>query len=947
MREEGSVPLLPTKELPIYHTKAFYVCGYFTSLIVLAVSIALYLVVAITGRYVSLTCSLLPIFGPLFIQIFAITFLLFCAFYCFFKACLLDEEKVKMEMENYIKNRPTRVTVSLIRDCFFNSLFFFGFALGSLFVILVFIDFGIFITLFFGSQTMTNGILALPKLEKNVNVFRDSVGTIHIEAQNEHDLYLTQGFVNAQSRLWQLDTQRRIARGTLSEIMGEETLKIDIASRTLGFDRIAKKTFQKLNNETQQILKWYTDGINSLLDSEANTLPLEYKLFFIKPEKWIPEDIIAISKLTAWYLGGNPRSDVERYRLLQKGYSIQQVLDFYPEYQTDYDVTILNKQESNVTINQNEIDQLEKGFRDDSAAYIPKKLTKEELEKKTVYDTLSSNAKTLESISHKLNEPLLNANRASNNWVVAGKYTATGKPLMANDPHLGFTAPAPFMLFHLECPTFKAIGASYPGIPGMAIGRTDKMSWSLTANLPDNGDIYVMQDSADKKSYTYKGVSTPYTITKHTIRISSYTYKTIEVKESTHYGPVINVIDEMKGNETLCLKSVILSDDDKTLETFVSLFKSDSFHSFRSKFDGYVAPSMNVLYANDAGDIGYFAVGKVPVRKTGHSGRFPVKGDGNFDWTQVLTSNQLPSILNPDKGYIVTANNRITSPGYPYPISLEFGAPFRAKRIESLLRSQYLDIGTKMTATHMKNIQQDVASLPWERLKFIIQNMKVLPNPIHETWRKRLLNDWDGIEIIGSELPTIFEAWLIEMGQIVGKDLKYSKNPQIFYNILQNNTNYNCSNLVVKVDSCESFAALAFENTIATLLGNFGKIPQWGVDVHSTVFYNQGVGNTIFSCLVNVESPQPGGTDTVFANEVGQRNIRSGKFNGFWGPSYRQITDLSDLEKSEFILAPGNSGNILSKYYRGSVDIWSKGSFIPMKMKEYEKSEHLLLKNKV
>ena len=339
----------------------------------------------------------------------------------------------------------------------------------------------------------------------------------------------------------------------------------------------------------------------------------------------------------------------------------------------------------------------------------------------------------------------------------------------------------------------------------------------------------------------------------------------------------MNTIYENKGNETLCLKSVIQEEDDKTLESFVNIYKSDSFHSFRSKFEGYVAPSMNVLYANDAGDIGYFAVGKVPVRKFGHTGRFPVKGDGNFDWTTILTTNQLPSILNPTKGFIVTANNRITSPGFKYPISLDFGAPFRAKRIESMI-DQIIKVGTKLNMDHMKLIQKDVMSLPYFRLKFIFENMLKLGSTA-EGWRKKLLN-WDGYEIIGSEEATIFEAWLISMGQIVGKDFVYSKNPEIFYNFLKNNTANNCSSIITNVDSCEGFAANAFETTISTLISRFGKIPQWGVDVHSTLFYNQGVGNSIFSCMVNVESPQSGGTDTIFTNEVGQTNLNSGKFNG-------------------------------------------------------------------
>jgi penicillin G amidase len=331
------------------------------------------------------------------------------------------------------------------------------------------------------------------------------------------------------------------------------------------------------------------------------------------------------------------------------------------------------------------------------------------------------------------------------------------------------------------------------------------------------------------------------------------------------------------------------------------------------------------------------------VRKTGHSGRFPVKGDGSFDWVKILSTPELPSILNPDKGYIVTANNRITAPGYPYPLSFEFGAPYRAKRIEQLIQN-FINVGTKFTMDIMKQIQLDVKSLPFERLKFIFENMKFSDSNL-ENWRQRLVK-WDGQEVIGVEEPSIFEAWLIQMGHIVGKEAKFIKNTEIFYNILKNNTAYNCTTYVdPKFSSCESFAEEAFKETIQFLTASYGKIPKWGIQVHETQFYNSAIGQSILSCLVNVLVPQPGGSDTVFANEVGlspDLNMDP-KLVGFWGPSYRQITDLSDLEKSIFILAPGNSGNILSKDYRGTVALWAAGQYLPMKMKDYEKFENLLL----
>lgn len=743
----------------------------------------------------------------------------------------------------------------------------------------------------------------LPGLEDDVKIVREPSGTIHIEASNDQELFLALGLVHAHDRLWQMDFQRRTAGGRLSEILGETTLNEDIFQRSLGLYEAAESAYINLEPETQEILASYTQGINTYLNLDL-PLPLEFQLLDYEPEPWQPTDILALVKLQSLGVSTNLQSELFRSQLLAQGISFERIQTLFPPYEGD--VTILNAQE---------IAQIP-GLPQSNIPTLPL------ADNPTLATQIEIGQESVESILE-LSRSLFPSPDASNNWVVSGAHTTTGKPFLANDPHLGLGIPSLWHTVHLESPNLEAIGASLPGIPAIVIGHNNQITWGLSNAQVDVQDVYALVEAIPGEAYFYQGQILPYEFRDETIKVRGGQDIVISVRESV-YGPVIS--DALGIEQPLALRWVSLDEEDDTLEAFLGINRAQNWKEFTTALQSLVAPSENFVYADVEGNIGYIAPGKIPIRnrEAGHTGLLPVPGTGEFDWQGFIPFEELPQVFNPDKGYIVTANNRIAPDEYPYQLSFEWAEPYRAERIEELLLSK-----DKLSLEDMQAIQLDQVSLLFRDFKPILANMKPIleglnPRPSRDAlrWLNRLLR-WDGNLTTKSREGTVFETWYNELTKLVAAEIGeeflegfFAQSVPRFLIQAFTEGDSACGDSAL---DCLTSAAEIFVDVIDSF---DKKIPRWG-KIHQTVFEHP---------VLDLSRQVPFGGDRYTVN-VGRYNPET--FLMDFGPSYRQIIDLDNREDSLFIHPIGQSGNLFSPFFDNLLDFWQQGEYIPMQTEDF------------
>ncbi|MGK7894454.1 MAG: penicillin acylase family protein [Xenococcus sp. (in: cyanobacteria)] len=747
--------------------------------------------------------------------------------------------------------------------------------------------------------------LDLPDLESDVKIIREPSGIIHIEADNDQDLFLALGLVHAHDRLWQMDFQRRTAGGRLSEILGETTLNQDIFQRSLGLYEAAESAYLNLEPETQEILASYTKGINNYLNLNL-PLPLEFQLLDYEPEPWQTTDILALIKLQSLGLSSNLQSELLRSQLLAEGISFERIQTLFPPYEGD--VTILNSEDIAQIPNlpQNRISTLEVTDNPNVATQI------------------EIGQKSLESILE-LSRSLFPYSDASNNWVVSGERTTTGKPFLANDPHLGLGIPSVWHAVHLESPNLEVIGASFPGIPGIAIGRNNQISWGVTNTQVDQQDLYALVKTIPGEAYLYQGESLPYEFRNETIEVRGGQDLVISVRESV-YGPVIS--DALGIEQPLALRWISLDEEDDTLEAFLGINRAQNWEEFTKALESFGIASQNFVYADVEGNIGYIAPGKIPIRnlEAGHTGLLPVPGTGEFDWQGFIPFEQLPQVFNPEKGYIVTANNRIASDEYPYQLGFEWAEPYRAERIEDLLLSK-----EKLSLEDMQAIQLDQVSLLFRDFKPILANIKPILEDLdlnlpHNRkalkWLNRLLR-WDGNLTTESRQATVFETWYNELTKLpaaeIGQEFLEGFFAQSVPRFLIKALTEGDSACGGSELDCLTTAAEIFVDVVDSF-GN--QVPRWG-EIHQTVFEHP---------VLDLDRQVPFGGDRYTVN-VGTYDPET--FLMDFGPSYRQIVDLDNLEDSLFVHPIGQSGNLFSPFFDNLLPLWQQGNYIPMQTDDF------------
>ncbi|SDN89226.1 penicillin acylase family protein [Actinacidiphila guanduensis] len=567
------------------------------------------------------------------------------------------------------------------------------------------------------SFPQTTGSLTLRGLSGPVDVKRDANGIPQIYADTPEDLFRAQGYVQAQDRFYEMDVRRHLTAGRLSEMFGKSEVETDAFVRTLNWRGVAQKEYAKLSSTTQKYLQAYSDGVNAYLkDHSGSALSLEYEALSIsnnyKPQPWTPVDSVSWLKAMAWDLRGNMQDEIDR-ALMTSRLSQAQIKQLYPDYPYDRNSPIISG---------GSVDQSTGDFTADGST-TPRGLN-------------SSVDSQLAGISQIIDQmpALLGPNGTgigSNSWVVSGQYTTTGKPLLANDPHLAPELPSVWYQMGLHCRTvskscpYDISGFTFSGMPGVVIGHNQDIAWGMTNLGADVTDLYLEKVTAT--TYLYDGKQKPFITRRETIKVAGGKPRTITVRE-TNNGPLISDRDDeirtvgqtapvsdppggVNSGYAVALKWTALTPS-KTMDAVFELDRATDFTQFRNAAKDFAVPSQNLTYADTKGNIGYQAPGQIPIRPKGDDGTWPEPGwDSRYAWTgRYIPFASMPYVENPPKGYIVTANQPVVNQDdYPYLLTDDWDYGTRSQRINDLIASKIKD-GGKISMDDMQSMQNDDSS---------------------------------------------------------------------------------------------------------------------------------------------------------------------------------------------------------------------------------------------
>ena len=496
------------------------------------------------------------------------------------------------------------------------------------------------------SLPQVEGRVTVQGLNAPVTIARDADGVPLITASDDADAAFGLGFAHAQDRLFQMETMRRYGAGRLAEIFGTRSVGIDTQMRVLGLYRLAEASFSHLSAPMRRTLEAYAAGVNAFLATRRGALPPEFQLLRLTPEPWRPADSLVWGKMMDLELTGNYRGELLRARLA-RSLSPEQLAFLYPNYPKEAPTTLAE------------------------LAAIYRRLPLDPL-----YAGLA---------------PEIGPTYASNNWVVDGAHSASGKPLLANDPHLGFSAPGVWYLARLKTPEREIAGGTAPGVPLVVIGHNDRIAWGFTTTASDVADLFIEKlDPNDPGRYLTPEGSAPFEIRKETIAVRDAAPIALTIR-STRHGPVLSDMLPAGTVETgyvLALAATFLTDDDPSAEALWSASRASNWNEFREAFKRFVAPQQNIVFADTSGEIGFIAPGRIPIRRNGN-GWLPMPGwTGEYDWTGFIPFAELPQGSNPASGRFVSANNKIVPDTYPYFLSRDWDLPNRAERINELLAAE-------------------------------------------------------------------------------------------------------------------------------------------------------------------------------------------------------------------------------------------------------------------
>jgi len=733
------------------------------------------------------------------------------------------------------------------------------------------------------SKPIIDGELAVSILDKDVTVTRDDKGVPHIFAKTDADLYRAQGFVQAQDRLFQMDLARRQASGRLSEIIGEATINTDKHFRTFSLRNAAEKSLAAYDADSKQVLEWFAEGVNAFIEQakSTNTLSYEFALLGYEPEQWTVIDSLTIGKYMAYDLGGNWNTLAFRHWALQNfdEDKAKELFITYPE----------------------------------NASSI-----------------IEANKNNPVSVAGQFNTELLpNEFNGSNNWVVSGDKTKSGKPILADDPHLGLSTPSIWYQMHLQSPEQNVSGVIFAGIPGIILGHNDKIAWGVTNVGPDVQDLYIEIPNPDNPTqFRYDGEWEQAEVRKEPIKVKDGETVDFEVTVTRH-GPIMTdlVFKETEPSAEFSMQWTALQPTTE-LRAVLGFNKSKSWDDFEQALEDFKAPAQNFVFASKDGTIAYKANGQIPLRKQG-DGQLPVPGDSSdYGWEGFIPWNELPTVINPEEGFIATANNEVIGEEYPYHITDFWAQPYRFERIKEVLEAN-----DSLTVEDMMNLQMDQHNLyAREFLPDLLTSIKSLDKDKKYSDVIALLEDWNMVDAKELGAPLVFHTLMLQLQEVLFKE----QMPEDMYNMMYGK--YNITDQLLRKayagetsiwmdeqGGVDAAVYKAFERTVAQIEDQFGKTVskwQWG-DFHQLTFdHSLGSASPILAAYFNAKKVPIGGSKvTVQAAD----NDLAGNVNH--GASWRFVADVGDLSSAYHIVGPGQSGHVKSDWYQDQVMDWANGNY--------------------
>jgi len=756
-----------------------------------------------------------------------------------------------------------------------------------------------------------HGTLRLPGLRAPVTVLRDRWGVPHIYASNLHDLFMAQGFVHAQDRFWQMEFWRHIGTGRLSEMLGKTTLNQDCFIRTLGWNRAAQQDLKRLGPEERAILEAYAAGVNAYLEHHRDRLPLEFTLFRLfgrrwEIEPWQPLHTVAWAKVMAWDLGGNWDDELLNARIVDR-IGAERLKEIVLPYPADRPVIVPTP-----------------------VAEVPEE----------TFRALLDISRSLQRMS--LGDA---PDIGSNNWVVAGSRTVTGKPILANDPHLSIQMPSIWYEVTLscepvtpECP-FRVAGASFPGVPGVVIGHNDRIAWGVTNLGPDVQDLYIERPNPQNPfEVEFQGQWEPVRVITEEIRIAGRAEPLYLPVRITRHGPVINdVVEALTRTQTLYAFRWTALEPSSIVRALLRLNRARNWEEFRAALADWDVPGQNFVYADVDGHIGYQATGRIPIRAKGN-GLLPVPGwTGEYEWTGYIPYEEMPRRLDPPEGFIVTANNAIVDSAYPYFITAMWDYGDRAQRILDLLPAK-----DRLSIEDVAAIQNDTFSLAAQAITPYILQVSFTDPLARQT--QDLLRAWDFRSTPESPAPTIFETflkhllhevWVDELGEeIVQELLTWSSHNRYWarWALAQPDLAWWDDRRTPQRETRDDIVRRAFEQAVAELRGRLGPDPRawaWG-KVHTATFVHGTLGRSGIGPVEAIfnRGPYPAPGTSAAVNNLGF-DVQKG-FAVRSLPSLRFIASTARWSDSRFIHTTGQSGLPYHPHYDDFIPLWLKGEYHPM-----------------
>ena len=741
-------------------------------------------------------------------------------------------------------------------------------------------------------------------VEDTVEVYFDDYGVPSVFASNDSDMYKAAGYIGARDRLFQMSFMKYAYKGQLSLVLNDSLFAEDTFLRTLGFEKIAKETLEKVPSSTLQHLEDTCFGINTYVQSlSPQDYPLEFKLIGVeKLPIFEPLDIVALSTMMAWELQGGWDSELFFGAINEQLGSdyLNEILPFYND--------------SFITIASNDV--LLKSYQD--FASDTKKI-REIL--KTDRDGYGSNA-----------------------WVVSGSKTDTGFPLLANDPHLSYGQPPWWYEIRLKSDNYNFGGYGLYGFPLPVIGHNDHIGWGFTNVMTDDMDFYVETLNEDKTQYMLDGIWKDLKIEQETISLKSGDKKTIIIR-STHRGPIVSDIHpDAKGqSKAISFKWTEFDAFDETTALFM-LAKATNWDEFSDASKLFGAPGQNWTYADKDGNIGWRPNSKIPIR-LGAEQLIPFDGStSKHDWTGYVPFDEMPYVYNPEKGYISNGNNKTIDDDYPYYISRYWADPSRGEQIDRRLK-----VNSKLDVEDMKSILNEITS-PFAQeystlfIKNYSEGFSEKGDEIHD-----ILNGWDGVESIDSDATVVFHAIYIQLVQNLFQDelqsfgndsfdtfysLKYIRSLAIRSIFDRNATLWVDNVLTSKKETLNDIVNQSFDDAHDFLTKNYGNPKEltWG-DVHQVTYRHRLNGDPLVKRFINFSIgpfPMAGSGMTPRAASYSV----SDPFDVRAGSSMRRVIDFANFDNGFSILPTGQSGVFKSPHYRDQTSLYNKGKFKPFKFSE-------------